>query len=63
LPLHGAPMQITQNGYGKTAAYRFLLQDAIPFTTHLRVSIEHGHANDAEVDVWSLAYFYHAPIR
>jgi hypothetical protein len=59
LPLHGNTFQATQNGYGKTAAYRLFLQDAIPFKTHLKVSIEHGGTNDADEDVWSLAFYYH----
>lgn len=58
LPLHGNTFQSTHNGAGRIAAYRFLLSDAIPFTTRLRVSIEHGHANDADVEVWALAYYY-----
>ncbi len=58
LPLHGNTFQATQNGYGKTAAYRFFLQDAIPFKKHLKVSIEHGGTNDADEDIWSLAFYY-----
>jgi hypothetical protein len=61
LPLHGNTFQATQNGYGKTAAYRFFLQDAIPFKKHLKVSIEHGGTNDADEDIWSLAFYYHQP--
>ena len=58
LPMHGNTFQTTQNGYGKTAAYRFFLQDATPFKTHLKVGIEHGGTNDADEDVWSLAFYY-----
>ena len=63
LPMHGNTFQATQNGYGKTAAYRLFLQDAIPFTKHLKMSIEHGNANDADEDIWSLAFYYHKPIK
>ncbi|MEW5717377.1 MAG: glycoside hydrolase family 172 protein [Chloroflexota bacterium] len=59
LPMHGSTFQATQNGYGKTAAYRLFLQDAIPFRRRIKVNLEHGGANDADAEVWSLAFFYH----
>jgi hypothetical protein len=63
LPLHGNTFQSTHNGSGKIAAYRFLMPDVIPFTQHLRVTIEHGNANDADVAAWSLAFYYHTLSR
>jgi hypothetical protein len=61
LPTHGNSVQHTQNGLGRTAAYRLFLQDAIPYRKHLKVSIEHGGANDADEDVWALAFYYDQP--
>ncbi len=63
LPMHGSTFQTTQNGYGKTAAYRFFLQDALPFRKQIQVNLEHGGTNDADAEVWSLAFFYHQTNR
>ncbi len=43
---------------GKVAVYRYHIVDPVPFTKKLRVSIEHGHANDRENDIASVAYWY-----
>ncbi|MFH1744399.1 MAG: DUF2961 domain-containing protein [bacterium] len=42
----------------KSTAYRFHIADPIPFTESIRVSIEHGHANDRADDFSSVAYWY-----
>ncbi|MBI5527885.1 MAG: DUF2961 domain-containing protein [Deltaproteobacteria bacterium] len=60
LPMHGNTAHIG-GPEDKTAAYRFLLHDAVPFRTQIRVSIEHGPGNDVTEDVWTLAYYYHRP--
>jgi hypothetical protein len=60
LPMHGNTAHIP-GPEDRTAAYRFLLHDAIPFRTHIRVSIEHGPQNDVAEDVFTLAYYYHRP--
>lgn len=43
---------------GRTHLYRFHLDDPIRFTTSLRASIEHGHANCLTLDLASVAYWY-----
>jgi hypothetical protein len=45
----------------RTAAYRFLLQDAVPFRRRIRVSIEHGGHDETTTDAWMLAYYYQQP--
>lgn len=47
----------------KSSMYRFFLQDAIPFNSEILAGIEHGGANEKEVDAWMLAYYYHQPAR
>ncbi|MBN1344845.1 MAG: DUF2961 domain-containing protein [Phycisphaerae bacterium] len=51
--------------YGKNAMYRFFVRDPIRFRKSIRVTIEHGHANDMANDYSSVAYWYqkepHAP--
>ncbi len=45
--------------------YRYHIEDPIPFAKSIRVTIEHGHANDRADDFASVAYWYqtepHAP--
>ncbi len=45
--------------------YRYHIEDPVPFTKSIRVTIEHGHANDRGDDFSSVAYWYqeepHAP--
>lgn len=43
---------------GRHTMYRFLLQDPIRFEHSLKATIEHGNANDMEVDYSSVAYWY-----
>ena len=45
---------------GKTCVYRYHLLDPVRFTKSIRVTIEHGHANDRSDDVSSCAYWYQA---
>jgi hypothetical protein len=53
-----------QRGEHKTNAfwnvYRYHIEDPIPFTKSIRVTIEHGHANDRSDDFSSVAYWYQA---
>jgi len=44
--------------YGKNGMYRFLVHDPIRFCDSIRVTIEHGHANDLANDYSSVAYWY-----
>jgi hypothetical protein len=50
---------------GKNSLYRFHIEDPIMFQRSIRVTIEHGHANDMSNDYSSTAYWYqtepHAP--
>lgn len=58
-PFYGVVMQ--EEGYDagdKASVYRFHLADPIPFRRSLRVTIEHGHANDRGDDWSSVAYWY-----
>jgi Protein of unknown function (DUF2961) len=58
-PVSGNTAQIYQPGTVAVAAYRHLLDDAIPFNRHLRFTIEHGGVNDeAAARVDRLAYYY-----
>ncbi len=43
---------------GKVCVYRYHAVDPVPFNKNIRVSIEHGHANDRGDDWASTAYWY-----
>ena len=55
-PFHG--VTILDRDAGRVSAYRWHIEDAIPFTKSLRVTIEHGNQNDTEADYSSVAYWY-----
>lgn len=46
------------HSWGKVCVYRYHIVDPIPFTNNIRVSIEHGHANNRSDDWSSVAYWY-----
>ncbi|MCX6376763.1 MAG: DUF2961 domain-containing protein, partial [Armatimonadetes bacterium] len=46
------------NQWGKVCVYRYHILDPVPFQKNIRVSIEHGHANDRSDDYSSVAYWY-----
>ncbi|MBE5817453.1 MAG: DUF2961 domain-containing protein [Clostridiales bacterium] len=54
------------NCNGKVSVYRFHVADAIPFEKNIRVSMEHGHANDRNDDWACCTYWYqtepHSPL-
>jgi hypothetical protein len=50
----------TRNWSGKWSLYRFHVEDPVHFRKSVRVSIEHGHANDQGNDYSSVAYWYQA---
>jgi hypothetical protein len=63
-PYHGAPIKDTTSG--RISAYRWHIEDPIPFTQRLDFTIEHGGTNDTPgTDYSSVAYWYqthpHAP--
>ena len=41
-PLSGNPAHLAGGGVDRTSAYRFFLQDAVPFRRRIRVSLQHG---------------------
>ncbi|MCC6485755.1 MAG: DUF2961 domain-containing protein [Armatimonadetes bacterium] len=53
-----AELEDNFNDWGKVCVYRYHIVDPIPFTKNIRVSIEHGHANDRSDDWSSTAYWY-----
>ena len=51
-----------ENKSNKWTVYRYHVEDPIPFSKSIRVTVEHGHANDRADDYSSTAYWYqHEP--
>jgi hypothetical protein len=61
LPTHGNPAHLTDSNYDYTTAYRLFMEDAIPFRKHIRAGIEHGPADDVQINAWTIAYYYYQP--
>ncbi len=60
-PFYGCPLQEEDFQVGsKATVYRFHIPDPIPFLRSIRVTIEHGHANDRSDFYSSTAYWYQA---
>jgi len=58
-PFYGCPLQEEDFQAGsKATVYRFHIPDPIPFQKSIRVTIEHGHANDRSDDYSSTAFWY-----
>jgi len=57
-PYAGFPLINNRNFYRKTSMYRFYVPDPIRFRKSIKVTIEHGHANNFENDYSSVAYWY-----
>ncbi len=55
-PYHG--LILKDDSLGRIAAYRFQVNDAVPFKKSIRFTIEHGHANSEAADYSSTAYWY-----
>jgi hypothetical protein len=56
-PYHG--LTIKDSASGRVSAYRWHVEDAIPFARQLRFTIEHGGTNDApQTDYTSVAFWY-----
>lgn len=64
-PYHGITLASSvQEHFGLWSMYRFHIEDPIRFSKSIRVTIEHGHANDQGNDYSSVAYWYqHLPHR
>jgi hypothetical protein len=41
-----------------SVSYRFHVADPVRFSRRIKVTIEHGHANDRADDFYSVAYWY-----
>lgn len=61
-PYHGQPLASTGGeGWlykGKQSVYRYHIEDPVHFRKSIRVTIEHGHANNLSNDYSSTAYWY-----
>jgi len=58
-PYHGISLAGNRKDWtGKWTAYRFHIEDPIAFDKSIRVTIEHGHANNRSDDYSSVAYWY-----
>ncbi|MEV0618223.1 glycoside hydrolase family 172 protein [Nonomuraea sp. NPDC050404] len=57
-PYHGLTLPGGENWSGQISMYRFHIEDPVPFTTSIKVTIEHGHANRRQDDLSSVAYWY-----
>ena len=58
-PFYGCPLQEPDFRTGsKATVYRFHIPDPIPFKKSIRVTIEHGHANNRSDYFSSVAYWY-----
>ena len=55
-PYHG--VIIKDEKRSRVSAYRWHIEDAIPFHTSIRFTIEHGTGNATTADYSSVAYFY-----
>lgn len=67
-PFYGCPLQEDDFQIGsKASVYRFHVPDPVPFKKSIRVTIEHGHANDRSDYMSSVAFWYqtepHAPYQ
>jgi len=54
----GLPLVGTPNYLGETSMYRLHITDSVRFQKSIRVTIEHGHANNRSDDFSSVAYWY-----
>jgi len=58
-PFYGCPLQEEDFQAGsKATVHRFHIPDPVPFKTSIRVTIEHGHANDRSDNYSSVAFWY-----
>ena len=64
-PYAGAPLVGLERAGSRSMAYRFHIEDPIPFTQSIKVTMEHGHANHRSDNWYTTAYWYqtepHAP--
>ena len=64
-PYAGAPLVGVERAGSRSMAYRFHVEDPIPFEKSIKVTMEHGHANHRSDNWYTVAYWYqtepHAP--
>jgi hypothetical protein len=65
-PYAGAPLVGIERAGSRSMAYRFHIEDPIPFTKSIKVTMEHGHANHRSDNWYTVAYWYqfepHGPL-
>jgi hypothetical protein len=61
LPTHGNVAHDAASAVDATSAYRFFVSDPIPFRDHVRLSLQHGPADDVDVQAATLVYYYRQP--
>ncbi len=57
-PYAGAPLVGVERAGSRSFAYRFHIEDPIPFEKSIRVTMEHGHANHRADNWFTVAYWY-----
>ena len=57
-PWFGQPVADRDDWAGFSSLYRWYVADPVPFSSSLRATLEHGHANDRGDDWSSVAYWY-----
>lgn len=60
-PYHGITVYSGDKGWkysGKNSMYRFHIEDPVIFEKSIKITIEHGHANNLSNDYSSTAYWY-----
>lgn len=57
-PWFGQPVADRADWAGFSSLYRWYVADPVPFSSSLRATLEHGHANDRGDDWSSVAYWY-----
>ena len=55
-PYHGVVIKDEANS--RISAYRWHIEDAMPFKKSIKVTIEHGTNNEVEADYSSVAFYY-----
>jgi hypothetical protein len=61
LPTHGNVSHVAGTNFDSTSAYRFFVSDAIGFRDGARLSLQHGPADDDDVQAETLVYYYRQP--
>ncbi len=61
LPSHGNVAHDAASAADTTSAYRFFVSDSIAFRDHVRFSLQHGPADDVDVQAATLVYYYRQP--